>query len=122
MKFFTLVLLTIFFSCHKNISNTKTAINIESTKNKRTEKKGEIELYDINKAEVMLKEDLSFNGILGRFFKINEFENVFGKPDSIVLVSKTELCSYIFENIGQVKSIQFLFIVLKRAINAQMIY
>jgi hypothetical protein len=46
----------------------------------------------------MLEEDLSFNGILGRFFKINEFENVFGKPDSIVLVSKIELCSYIFEN------------------------
>jgi hypothetical protein len=98
MKFFTLVLLTLFFSCHKNISNTKTVSNIESTKNNRIEKTGEIELYDINKAEVMLEEDLSFNGILGRFFKINEFENVFGKPDSIVLVSKTELCSYIFEN------------------------
>ena len=98
MKFFTLVFLTIFFSCHNNISNTKTVSNIDYIKDNKIEKMSEVDSYDINKAEVMLEEDLSFNGKLNRYFTLKEFENVFGKPDSIVLVSKTELCNYIFEN------------------------
>jgi len=98
MKVFTLTFLTILFSCQNNSTKTKIASNIDSINKIKTEKKSEIELHDINKAEVMLEKDLSFNGKLGRYFTLNEFENVFGKPDSIVLVSKTELCNYIFEN------------------------
>ena len=98
MKIFTLTFLTILFSCQNNSTKTKIASNIDSIKEIKTEKKSEIDLHDINKAEVMLEKDLSFNGKLGRYFTLNEFENVFGKPDSIVLVSKTELCNYIFEN------------------------
>ena len=98
MKFFTLIFLTILFSCQNNSTKTKIASNIDSIKEIKTEKKSEIDLHDINKAEVMLEKDLSFNGKLGRYFTLNEYENVFGKPDSIVLVSKTELCNYIFEN------------------------
>lgn len=99
MKVFTLTFLTILFSCQNNSTKTKIASNIDSIKKIKTEKKSEIDLHDINKAEVMLEKDLSFNGKLSRFFTLNEFENVFGKPDSIVLVSKTEeLCNYIFEN------------------------
>jgi hypothetical protein len=98
MKVYTLTFLTILFSCQNNSTKTKIASNIDSIKEIKTEKKSEIDLHDINKAEVMLEKDLSFNGKLGRYFTLNEFENVFGKPDSIVLVSKTELCNYIFEN------------------------
>ena len=98
MKFFTLIFLTILFSCQNNSTKTKIASNIDSIKEIKTEQKSEIDLHDINKAEVMLEKDLSFNGKLGRYFTLNEYENVFGKPDSIVLVSKTELCNYIFEN------------------------
>jgi hypothetical protein len=98
MKIFTLTFLTILFSCQNNSTKTKIASNIDSIKEIKPEKKSEIDLHDINKAEVMLEKDLSFNGKLSRFFTLNEFENVFGKPDSIVLVSKTELCNYIFEN------------------------
>lgn len=98
MKIFTLTFLTILFSCQNNSTKTKIASNIDSIKEIKTEKKSEIDLHDTNKAEVMLEKDLSFNGKLSRFFTLNEFENVFGKPDSIVLVSKTELCNYIFEN------------------------
>jgi hypothetical protein len=97
MKVYTLTFLTILFSCQNNSTKTKIASNIDSIKEIKTEKKSEIDLHDINKAEVMLEKDLNFNGKLGRYFTLNEFENVFGKPDSIVLVSKTELCNYIFE-------------------------
>lgn len=103
MKFLLFLFLSIIlFSCQNKSTNTKKAIvtvnNNNSLKETSKETTREVDSYDLNKAEVMLEEDLSFNGKLSRFFTINEFENVFGKPDSIVLVSKTELCNYIFEN------------------------
>lgn len=94
MKIYILAFLTFsLFSCRNNI--TKNASNNNSTDKIKT---SEIESYDLNKAEVMLEEDLVFNGKLSRYFTLKEFENVFGKPDSIILVSKTEPCNYIFEN------------------------
>ena len=48
--------------------------------------------------EVMNEEDILFNGILKRYFTINEFEKVFGETDSIKLMLEEEPCSYIFEN------------------------
>ena len=48
--------------------------------------------------EVMNEEDILFNGILKRYFTINEFEKVFGETDSIKLMLEEEPCTYIFEN------------------------
>ena len=46
----------------------------------------------------MNEEDILFNGILKRYFTLNEFEKVFGEPDSTKLMLEEEPCSYIFEN------------------------
>lgn len=48
--------------------------------------------------EVMLEKDILFNGKLERYFSTQDFKKVFGKPDSVVLMSQNEPCSYIFEN------------------------
>lgn len=48
--------------------------------------------------EVMLEDDILFNGKLKRFFSLNDFEKVFGKADSIKLMSEEAPCAYIFEN------------------------
>ncbi len=48
--------------------------------------------------EVMLETDIFFNGKLNRYFTLNEFQKVFGKADSIKLMSEETPCSYIFEN------------------------
>ncbi len=48
--------------------------------------------------EVMLVEDINFNGKINRFFRIADFEKTFGKPDSTKLMSEEEPCSYVFEN------------------------
>lgn len=103
MKFLIFLICSfILFSCQNNISNkNKTNITIKNENSlKKTSKEttGKLGSFELNKAEVMLEKDLFFNGKLNRYFTLNEFENVFGKPDSIVLVSKTELCNYIFEN------------------------
>lgn len=49
------------------------------------------------KTDVMLAEDIRFNGKLERFFTIGEFEKVFGKPDSIKLLSEETPCVTIFD-------------------------
>ncbi|MDR6919309.1 hypothetical protein [Chryseobacterium sp. 2987] len=48
--------------------------------------------------EVMQEDDILFNGKLKRFFSLNDFEKVFGKADSIKLMSEEAPCTYIFEN------------------------
>lgn len=48
--------------------------------------------------EVMPEDDILFNGKLKRFFSLSDFERVFGKTDSIKLMSEEAPCTYIFEN------------------------
>ena len=49
--------------------------------------------------EVMLEEDILFNGKLKRYSTVGEFEKVFEKADSIKLITEEEeRCTYIFEN------------------------
>ena len=48
--------------------------------------------------EVMQESDILFNGKLTRYFSLDDFEKVFGKADSIKLMSEEAPCSYIFEN------------------------
>jgi len=47
--------------------------------------------------DVMLVKDIKFNGKLGRFFTRNEFEKVFGRPDSIQLLKDEAPCVTIFD-------------------------
>ncbi|WP_291129315.1 hypothetical protein [Flavobacterium sp. UBA7682] len=47
--------------------------------------------------EVMLEDDMLFNGKLKRYFSLKDFENVFGKADSIKLLAEEEPCTYIFD-------------------------
>lgn len=51
-----------------------------------------------NQNEVMLETDIFFKGKLNRYFTLNEFQKVFGKTDSIKLMSQETPCNYIFEN------------------------
>lgn len=104
MKIKTLFfLLLIIISCSKKENIQKSAAMI-SQQTQLTSEKEEISslndsvYYDLRKAEVMNENEILFNGKLNRFFDIKEFENVFGKPDSLILMSKEEPCSYIFEN------------------------
>jgi len=48
--------------------------------------------------DVMLVDDILFNGKLKRFFTSKEFELTFGKPDSTKLLSEVQPCNIIFEN------------------------
>lgn len=48
------------------------------------------------KRDVMLTDDIRFNGKLKRFFTMGEFEKVFGKPDSIQLLKDEAPCTTIF--------------------------
>jgi hypothetical protein len=51
-----------------------------------------------NQNEVMLETDIFFKGKLNRYFTLNEFQKVFGKTDSIKLMSQKSPCNCIFEN------------------------
>jgi hypothetical protein len=48
--------------------------------------------------EVMPEDDILFNGKLKRYFSLTDFEKIFGKADSIKLMSEEAPCTYIFEN------------------------
>lgn len=88
-------LFLIFVACKNQTSNTN--YSQKETSNSKIETIDTIK-YDFKKAEVMLEQDILFNGKLTRFFDLKEFENVFGKADSLVLMSKEEPCNYVFEN------------------------
>lgn len=47
--------------------------------------------------DVMLAEDIRFNGKTERIFDLKDFEKVFGKPDSIKLMADESPCTSIFE-------------------------
>lgn len=48
--------------------------------------------------EVMLEDDIRFNGKLKRYFTLADFEKNFGKADSTRLLSEEEPCTSIFES------------------------
>jgi len=91
----------IIFSC--NDKNTKSVGKYDLVKDTLKINSGnKIEIDNIkvdeSQNEVMFEEDILFNGKLKRYFTLNEFHNVFGKADSIKLMSEVDPCNYIFEN------------------------
>ena len=100
----TLSIISILYFCLScNNSNTKAVKKFDNSKEiKKPISENKIKSDSTNfkdyQNEVMREEDILFNGRLKRYFTLKEFENVFGKADSIKLISEEEPCSYIFEN------------------------
>jgi len=102
MRTLSIILIFCFcISCNKNDSKTVEKLNssekIDKTGNNNKIKDDSPEIK-IDQNEVMKEEDILFNGKFKRYFSLTEFVNVFGKADSIKLMSELEPCSYIFEN------------------------
>ena len=76
-------------------SGNEVVTEIDTVKTVSTEK---VPVQNDSLNEVMLVEDINFNGKINRFFRIADFEKTFGKPDSTKLMSEEEPCSYVFEN------------------------
>ena len=91
----------ILFSC--NDKSTKSVEKYEKLKDRSktisTNKiKTDSTKIGVLQNEVMLETDIFFKGKLNRYFTLNEFQKVFGKTDSIKLMSLETPCNYIFEN------------------------
>ncbi|WP_336958445.1 hypothetical protein [Chryseobacterium contaminans] len=105
MRYFTIVFIIILLqSCNKNKEeklniSAKTEIKENSKEADSTvhhSKQISEEVKD-GQDDVMLVEDIRFNGKTERIFDLKDFEKVFGKPDSIRLMADEEPCAYIFE-------------------------
>ncbi|MDA6070020.1 hypothetical protein NJT12_10365 [Flavobacterium sp. AC] len=100
----TLVLISILVFCLScNNKNTKTVEKSGHPKEVKktiyeTKIKSDSTVIKDFLNEVMKEEDILFNGKLKRYFSISEFEEVFGKADSIKLISEEGPCFSIFEN------------------------
>lgn len=91
----------ILFSC--NDKSTKSVEKYEKLKDRSktisTNKiKTDSTKIGVLQNEVMLETDIFFKGKLNRYFTLNEFQKVFGKTDSVKLMSEETTCNYIFEN------------------------
>lgn len=105
MKYFLPVLVIILFqSCNQKKESKKDPLTQKEIQ--KNEIKTDSTIQNISKAaeikkdtldEVMLEEDIRFNGKLRRFFSLNDFGKVFGKADSTRLLSEEQPCTYIFE-------------------------
>ncbi|HCM34649.1 hypothetical protein [Chryseobacterium sp.] len=105
MKYFLLILAVILFqSCNQKKESKKDPVTQKEIQ--KNEVKTDSAIQNISKAaeikkdtldEVMLEEDIRFNGKLRRFFSLNDFGKVFGKADSTRLLSEEQPCTYIFE-------------------------
>ena len=81
----------------KMVENNKPLIERKITK---TEIKVKTDTTKVENGlnEVMQESDILFNGKLTRYFSLDDFGKVFGKADSIKLMSEEAPCNYIFEN------------------------
>ena len=90
---FLIVLFIALQSCNNsktNHSEINKTIQIEKASNLEKQTSNQIEVFDANK--------MLFNGKMGRYFSLKEFELFFGKADSTKLMNEEEPCAYIFEN------------------------
>jgi hypothetical protein len=89
----TIITLILFmcFSCNKLNINSENNVQERLTDT-------EIPINENLQNEVLNVDEILFNGKLKRFFSTKDFEIVFGKADSIILMSDEAPCNYIFEN------------------------
>ena len=105
MRYFSIVFIIILLqSCNKEKEEKQ--IVSATTEMKESKKKTDSAVHhskqiseDVKDGQddVMLAEDIRFNGKTERIFDLKDFEKVFGKPDSIRLMADEEPCAYIFE-------------------------
>lgn len=101
MNYLSLILIAILFnSCAKKSArqdeiSTKADAVIDTTS---ITSKTKIETESDTLNEVMLEGDVIFNDKVSRLFRLTDFDNIFGKPDSTKLMSEEEPCSYYFQN------------------------
>ncbi|MDN3691783.1 hypothetical protein QWZ06_05715 [Chryseobacterium tructae] len=106
MKYYSIVLFVILMqACDKKKENK----SIVPSKTELKESKGKAdsmvnhtnqisETIKEGQDDVMLAEDIRFNGKVKRIFDLNDFEKVFGKADSTKLMADEQPCAYIFED------------------------
>ncbi|MEJ5105751.1 hypothetical protein [Chryseobacterium sp. MYb328] len=104
MKYFSIVFTIILFqACHKKKEEKQVSpqTELKEAKGKTDSTVQDIrqtaEIIGDGKDDVMLAEDIRFNGKTKRIFDIKDFEKNFGKADSTKLMADEQPCSYIFE-------------------------
>jgi hypothetical protein len=99
MKNLTILLIILMtVSCKdKNEKLIENNIPIVETKETKTKEKIGTTKIENRLNEVMNEKDILFNGKLKRYFTLKEFENIFGKADSIKPLAKEEPCTFIFD-------------------------
>lgn len=92
-------ILFISISCKdKNINSDKTSEALINKKTITETNIGPDTIIDKKRLnEVMNEEDILFNGKLKRYFSFKEFENIFGKSDSIKPLANEVPCTFIFD-------------------------
>ncbi|WP_398455806.1 hypothetical protein AB3466_06170 [Sphingobacterium thalpophilum] len=95
-----ILMVIVLFSCQgpnrKDHLKTDTAIQDEHNKPRHPSAGVATRRSENEAKDVMLAEDIRFNGKLKRFFTMGEFETVFGNPDSIRLLKDDAPCISIF--------------------------
>jgi len=103
MKFYAFIFLCLLIvSCSEKRTNRSlvskpSPSNNELKTNKKEEDNHSSTVKDATN-DVMLVNDILFNGKLKRYFTLKEFEITFGKPDSTKLLNEVQPCNIIFEN------------------------
>ncbi|WP_347217792.1 hypothetical protein [Chryseobacterium sp.] len=105
MKYFPIVFIIILFqACNKKKEEKQ--VVLPKTEIKETKDKADSAVHNTKQVsedikegqdDVMLAEDIRFNGKLKRIFDLKDFEKVFGKADSTKLMADEQPCYYIFE-------------------------
>lgn len=99
---FLSLLLLWLVSCTGNTSTerdrTVNTANKDTVKTVAISKEQDVAIQSTDELEVFAVDHMLFNGRLKRFCTLDEFDTVFGQPDSTKLLSEEEPCSYIFEN------------------------
>lgn len=105
MRYFSIVFVVILLqACNKKkdekiIVSPKTELKESKGKEDSTVHQSNQISEELNDGQddVMLAEDIRFNGKTERIFDLKDFEKVFGKADSIKMMADEEPCSYIFD-------------------------
>ncbi|AQY20975.1 hypothetical protein [Riemerella anatipestifer] len=93
----SLIILMIVSCKDKNEKLIENNIPIVETKETKIKEETDTTKIADEQNEVMTEKDILFNGKLKRYFSLKEFENVFGKADSIKPLAEEEPCTFIFD-------------------------
>lgn len=84
-------------SPQKEVPQAKDSVTTVTTDTVHSVDSTTVSKSDDRALDVMLAEDIRFNGQLKRFFTMSDFEKVFGPPDSVRLLQDEAPCITIFD-------------------------